>query len=41
MPEARIGTSGWHYDSWWGPFFPEGLRKKDALDFYATRFRAA
>ena len=32
LPEARIGTSGWHYDSWWGPFFPEGLRKKDALD---------
>ena len=41
LPEARIGTSGWHYDSWWGPFFPDGLRKKDALDFYATRFRAA
>jgi uncharacterized protein YecE (DUF72 family) len=41
LPEARIGTSGWHYDSWWGPFFPDGLRKKDALDFYATRFGAA
>src|SRR5215207_6971966 len=30
LPEPRIGTSGWHYDSWWGPVFPEGLRKKDA-----------
>ena len=26
---------------WWGPFFPEGLRKKDALGYYATRFNAA
>ncbi len=33
-----IGTSGWHYPSWWGPFFPEGVRKKDALSYYATRF---
>src|SRR5215204_2187076 len=40
LPEARIGTSGWHYDSWWGPFFPEGLKKKDALGYYATRFDA-
>jgi uncharacterized protein YecE (DUF72 family) len=34
----RIGTSGWHYDSWWGPFFPQGLAKKEALPFYASRF---
>ena len=40
LPEPRIGTSGWHYQSWWGPFFPEGLRKKDALGFYVTRFNA-
>lgn len=33
-----IGTSGWHYDSWWGPLFPPGLRKSDALSFYAGRF---
>jgi uncharacterized protein YecE (DUF72 family) len=38
--EVRIGTSGWHYDSWWGPFFPEDIRKKDALAWYATRFGA-
>jgi uncharacterized protein YecE (DUF72 family) len=36
--ELRIGTSGWHYDSWWGPFFPEGLKKKDALAYYASQF---
>lgn len=37
----HIGTSGWHYDSWWGPFFPKEIRKKDALAFYASRFRAS
>lgn len=36
----RIGTSGWHYQSWWGPFFPEGTRKTDALRFYASQFDA-
>ncbi len=36
----RIGTSGWHYADWWGPFFPETLKKKDALDYYATQFDA-
>jgi uncharacterized protein YecE (DUF72 family) len=36
----NIGTSGWHYQSWWGPFFPEGLKKKDALRYYASRFSA-
>jgi uncharacterized protein YecE (DUF72 family) len=34
----RIGTSGWHYQSWWGPFFPPGLKKKDALKHYAAHF---
>lgn len=38
---AWIGTSGWHYDSWWGDFFPADTKKKDALAFYATRFPAA
>jgi uncharacterized protein YecE (DUF72 family) len=40
MSQARIGTSGWHYDSWWGPFFPPELKKKDALGYYASRFSA-
>lgn len=34
----RIGTSGWHYQSWWGPFFPDGLKKKDALGYYSSIF---
>lgn len=37
---VRIGTSGWHYASWWGPFFPPELPKKQALCFYASRFGA-
>ena len=40
MSELRIGTSGWHYDSWWGPFFPTDVTKKDALDYYASQFSA-
>jgi uncharacterized protein YecE (DUF72 family) len=38
MAELRIGTSGWHYASWRGPFFPAGLKLKDQLRFYATQF---
>ena len=33
-----IGTSGWHYDSWRGPFFPKGLPLKDQLQYYSGRF---
>ncbi len=33
-----IGTSGWTYDGWRGPFYPEGLAKKDWLRYYATKF---
>ncbi|WP_315923472.1 DUF72 domain-containing protein [Mesorhizobium sp. SP-1A] len=40
VPELRIGTSGWHYSDWWGPFYPETLKRKDALVYYAARFRA-
>lgn len=36
----RIGTSGWHYADWWGPFYPAGLPRKLALAHYATRFDA-
>src|SRR6185437_6020625 len=36
-----IGTSGWHYDSWRGPFFPKGLPLKAQLQFYASQFSSA
>jgi len=35
-----IGTSGWHYDSWRGPFFPRGLPLKKQLQYYADRFQS-
>jgi uncharacterized protein YecE (DUF72 family) len=40
MSQLRIGTSGWSYQSWRGPFFPFDLPAKDHLAFYATRFNA-
>jgi len=36
-----IGTSGWTYDGWRGPFYPKELPKKDWLAWYATRFPTA
>lgn len=39
MAEILIGTSGWHYASWKGPFYPGALKLKDRLAFYATQFR--
>jgi uncharacterized protein YecE (DUF72 family) len=41
MAAIRVGTSGWHYASWRGPFFPQELRLKDRLQFYATQFPTA
>ena len=37
----RIGTSGWTYDGWRGPFYPPELAKKDWLNWYATQFPSA
>jgi uncharacterized protein YecE (DUF72 family) len=36
--EIRIGTSGWHYKHWLGPFYPTGLAAKDMLAWYMERF---
>jgi uncharacterized protein YecE (DUF72 family) len=38
MARIFIGTSGWHYESWRGPFFPKGLLLKDQLQYYASQF---
>jgi uncharacterized protein YecE (DUF72 family) len=38
MAQVLIGTSGWHYHSWRGPFFPEGLPIRNQLQFYASQF---
>ena len=41
MARVLIGTSGWHYDSWRGPFYPIGLPIKAQLQYYASQFEAA
>src|SRR3974390_894211 len=32
---VQIGTSGWHYRHWCGPFYPEKLPAARMLEFYA------
>jgi uncharacterized protein YecE (DUF72 family) len=34
----HIGTSGWHYKHWLGPFYPEKLPASKMLDFYTRHF---
>jgi uncharacterized protein YecE (DUF72 family) len=35
----NIGTSGWHYDHWKGPFYPRNLPARKMLPYYASHFR--
>ncbi len=35
----HVGTSGWHYPHWRGPFYPERLRAEEMLTFYCGRLR--
>ncbi|GAB3436633.1 DUF72 domain-containing protein [Flindersiella endophytica] len=37
MP-VRVGTSGWSYQDWRGPFYPGDLPQRLWLEHYATRF---
>ena len=41
MARVFIGTSGWSYNSWRGPFFPNEVMVKHHLQFYATQFDTA
>lgn len=34
----RIGTQGWNYDAWVGPFYPSGTRPADYLTVYSRAF---
>jgi uncharacterized protein YecE (DUF72 family) len=36
--ETRIGTSGWHYKHWRGPFYPDKLPESRMLEFYTGYF---
>lgn len=38
MSKISIGTSGWTYDGWRGPFYPSDIPKKKWLQFYASEF---
>jgi uncharacterized protein YecE (DUF72 family) len=33
-----VGTSGWTYDDWTGPFYPAGVKGADRLIYYAKQF---
>jgi len=36
--DVRIGTSGWHYGHWAGPFYPADLPKDKWFAYYAKNF---
>lgn len=36
--KTRIGTQGWNYDAWVGPFYPDDTRPADFLTVYARAF---
>lgn len=36
--QIRVGTQGWNYDPWIGPFYPPGTRPADFLTIYARAF---
>lgn len=37
-PSIRLGTQGWNYPAWVGPFFPSGTRAADFLGVYSRAF---
>jgi uncharacterized protein YecE (DUF72 family) len=37
--QLYVGTSGWIYSDWVGPFYPEKLKQLDKLAFYAKEFQ--
>jgi uncharacterized protein YecE (DUF72 family) len=41
LPAVRIGTSGWVYKTWRGPFYPEKLPQRLWLHHYAEAFDTA
>lgn len=38
---VHVGTSGWHYNHWRGPFYPAELPATRFLEYYVGRFSAA
>lgn len=38
LENVLIGTSGWSYDEWIGPFYPKHIKKKNFLTYYSKIF---
>ena len=38
--KIHIGTSGWHYNHWVGPFYPANLTQNNYFRFYAEHFHS-
>jgi uncharacterized protein YecE (DUF72 family) len=38
VPRVRLGTQGWNYPAWVGPFYPPGTRPADYLRTFARAF---
>lgn len=38
-PTIHIGTSGWSYKDWLGPFYPPETKQSDYLQHYAAQFK--
>ena len=38
LGKIHIGTSGWHYSHWKGPFYPKDLPEKQFLSYYLQHF---
>ncbi len=36
--DIRIGTSGYHYKHWRGPFYPTKISSNEMLEFYSQQF---
>ena len=36
---ANVGTSGWSYATWRPKFYPQGMKAKEFLPFYATKLK--
>lgn len=38
MGKIRVGSSGWSYKDWVGPFYPSGSKENELLPIYFSRF---
>ena len=36
--KIHVGTSGWMYDDWHGPFYPAGVKGTGCFTYYQSRF---